>query len=87
MQGMLPNTCLNLLVGEAMSEATDKDGITTYNMIGLVLAIGALVAAVCHASTVAQRVLDEAEAPTPPSTGRSERDPLVSQGIGAQSNV
>lgn len=70
-----------------MSEATDKEGITTYNMIGLLLAIVALVAAVCHASTVAQRVLDEAEAPSPQNTGRSERDPLVAQASGAQNNV
>uniref|UniRef100_A0A7S1MZ39 VTT domain-containing protein n=1 Tax=Hemiselmis andersenii TaxID=464988 RepID=A0A7S1MZ39_HEMAN len=77
--GMLPNTCINLLIGEAMSEASDPHGTSTYNTIGIALVITALVVAVCHASTVAHKVLDQAEAPSPRTGPQlSENQPLVS---------
>lgn len=36
-QGMIPMTILNLLIGEGLAEASAKEGINTYHIIGTVL--------------------------------------------------
>jgi len=61
MLGMIPNTILNLLIGAAISEAAESEGINTYHLIGTGLAIVGILIAVWYASTIAQDVLDEAD--------------------------
>jgi len=61
MLGMVPNTILNLLIGAAIAEATEADGINTYHIIGTILAIVGILVAVWYASSIAQEVLEEAE--------------------------
>ena len=61
MLGMVPNTILNLLIGAAISEAAESEGINVYHFIGTGLAIVGILVAVWYASCIAQEVLDEAD--------------------------
>mmetsp|Transcript_47855 Transcript_47855/g.113278 ORF Transcript_47855/g.113278 Transcript_47855/m.113278 type:complete len:283 (+) Transcript_47855:108-956(+) len=61
MMGMIPNTILNLLIGQALAEAAAPEGLNGYHIIGTGVAIVAIVLGVWYASTIAQQVLDEAE--------------------------
>ena len=60
-QGMMPSTILDLLVGEALSEASDLRGGNEFRLMGMGLVIVALVVAVMYAASIAKRVLKEAE--------------------------
>ena len=60
-QGMIPNTILNLLIGAAIAEAAEAEGINTYHLIGTGLAIVGILVAVWYASSIAQEVLEEAD--------------------------
>lgn len=73
MLGMIPNTILNLLIGEALSEASEPHGINQYHLIGTGIAIAGVVVAVWYASTIASQVLDEAEGEDEPT----EKDRLL----------
>ena len=87
---MIPNTILNLLIGSALAEAAEADGINIYHLIGTGLAIlgervfsnalfivalytrstssltseslSGILVAVWYASSIAQEVLEEADA-------------------------
>jgi len=73
MLGMLPNTILNLLIGEALAEASMGPHVDTYHFIGTAVAIVAIVIAVWYASTIAQQVLEEDDTEDPPT----EKDRLI----------
>mmetsp|Transcript_12892 Transcript_12892/g.25690 ORF Transcript_12892/g.25690 Transcript_12892/m.25690 type:complete len:279 (-) Transcript_12892:113-949(-) len=78
MLGMIPNTILNLLIGQALSEAAAPDGINSYHIIGTGIAIVAIVLGVWYAGTIAQQVIDEAENDDPP-TAAKPTDPLITK--------
>ncbi|KAJ1494758.1 hypothetical protein T484DRAFT_1926716 [Baffinella frigidus] len=61
MMGMVPNTILNLLIGVALSDASEPGGLNQYHIIGTVMGIVAMVLVVWYASHVAQEILDDAD--------------------------
>eukprot|EP00960_Hanusia_phi_P021678 642353-Hanusia_phi.AAC.3 len=71
--GMIPNTILNLLIGEALSEAADPEGTNIYHFIGTGIAIVGIMIAVWYASSIAQEVLEAADSDEPPK----ESDKLI----------
>lgn len=61
MLGMIPVTALNLLIGVALADATEPEGLNQYHIVGTIITLVALVLAVWYASTIAQDILDEAD--------------------------
>jgi uncharacterized membrane protein YdjX (TVP38/TMEM64 family) len=59
MVGMIPNTGLNLLIGAALAEASEEDGVNVYRLIGTGVAILGIMLAIWYAKIVAEKVLVE----------------------------
>lgn len=62
MIGMVPNTVLNLLIGAALAEASEEDGVDSLRLAGTLLATLGILTAIWYAKSVAQQVLAESEA-------------------------
>ena len=59
---MVPNTVLNLLVGAALAEASEKDGVDSLRLAGTLMAMLGILTAIWYAKSVAQQVLAESQA-------------------------
>jgi uncharacterized membrane protein YdjX (TVP38/TMEM64 family) len=62
MIGMVPNTVLNLLIGAALAEASEQDGVDSLRLTGTLLALIGILAAIWYAKSVAQKLLADAKA-------------------------
>ena len=60
MIGMIPNTLLNLLIGAALAEAAQEDGVNGYRIIGTGVAVLGIMAAIFYAKIIAEKILTEA---------------------------
>ena len=61
MIGMVPNTALNLIIGAALAEASEQDGVDSLRLTGTLLALIGILAAIWYAQSVAQKLLADAK--------------------------